>query len=166
MKFAVRVEGSDERKRGANYLSSLGYSEVRRRTRARRNTWVQAHRRTYLHCVSSFLTPSFSSIPPHVCTHWDNTAGGKARGPSLQNTSKRKQVLYSKLQRELHFFLNNHHHTVVAWSTCAVLHPERFSSVFQDLFFFFRFSKQKNQLRLENYGRNCNEGLIILSSVS
>lgn len=25
MEFAVRAEGSDERKRGANYLSSLGY---------------------------------------------------------------------------------------------------------------------------------------------
>lgn len=34
MKFSVRVEGGDERRREGNYLSSLGYSGVQRRTHA------------------------------------------------------------------------------------------------------------------------------------
>lgn len=43
---------------------------------------------TYMYCLCLFLTHSSWHIPSHAYTHWDNTAGGKAKGYRLLHIYK------------------------------------------------------------------------------
>lgn len=63
MKFSVRVEGGDERRRGGNYLSSLGYSEVQRA-----GPFIAA-RDTHIHVLSLPVLNTLVLTHPFTCRH-------------------------------------------------------------------------------------------------